>query len=54
MPKTMLAKPIRINAGRHPGASDELTIGRPLGVEGSTVTDFIQLSNGCSVLATIG
>ena len=38
MPKTMLAMPIRINAGRHPGASDELTIGRPFGVEGSTVT----------------
>jgi len=39
MPKTMLAMPIRINAGRHPGANNELTIGCPFGVEGRTVTD---------------
>jgi hypothetical protein len=53
MPKTMLAMPIRINAGRQPGAGDELTIDWPFGVEGRVVTDFIQLSNGCRVLATI-
>ena len=35
--------PIRISAGRHPGASDELTMGCPFGVEGRTVTDFIPL-----------
>jgi hypothetical protein len=51
MPKTMLAMPIRINAGSHPGASNELTIGRPFGAERRTVTDCIQLSNGAGVPA---
>jgi hypothetical protein len=42
MLKTTLAMPIRANAGRHPGASTELTTGCPFGVEGRTVTDYIQ------------
>ena len=53
MPKKMLAVPIRINAGHHPGASNELTIGRPFGAKGRTVTDCIQLSNGPGGLAII-
>ena len=37
------ATPIRISAGRQPGASEEAAIGRRFWVDGKTVTDFTHL-----------
>lgn len=36
--------PISTSAGRQPGATDDAVIGCPFGVEGKTVTAFVQLS----------
>jgi hypothetical protein len=38
--------PEKIIAGRHPGATDEETIGFPFGVEGNAVTELIPLCAG--------